>query len=390
MTLVTRGKSPALAGAIRNGLPILIVAAAGLLGCGSAAVEGASVALERIELPDGFSIELFTDRVPGARSLVRSPEGTIYVGTRAAGRVYAVRDEDGDGRGERVWTVASGLTSPNGVEFREGDLFVAEISRILRFPEIEGRLDDPPEPEVVFDGLPDDRHHGWRYLGFGPDGRLYFGVGAPCNVCDPGDPYASVARIDLAEPELEIYAEGVRNTVGFDWHPETGELWFTDNGRDWMGDDRPPDELNRAPRKGLHFGFPYCHGEDLPDPEFGEGKDCDRYRKPAVELGPHVAALGMLFYRGTMFPIEYRGRIFIAEHGSWNRTVPIGYRVTIVEPSSDEEGRGYRPFASGWLQGEEAWGRPVDLLELPDGSLLVSDDHVGAVYRISYSAPGDT
>ena len=350
------------------------------------------MALDRIELPEGFSIDLFTDEVPGARSLARSPEGTIYVGTRGAGRVYAVRDEDGDGGGERVRTLASGLTSPNGIAFRDGDLYVAEISRILRFPEPDDRLDDPPDPEVVFDGLPDDRHHGWRYLGFSPDGLLYFGIGAPCNICDPGDPYASVSRIDLAEEdvEIEIYARGVRNTVGFAWHPGTGELWFTDNGRDWMGDDRPPDELNHAPEKGLHFGYPYCHGSDLRDPEFGEGKDCDRYRDPAAELGPHVAALGMLFYQGEMFPAEYRGRILIAEHGSWNRSVPIGYRITMVEPEAGGEARDYRPFASGWLQGEEAWGRPVDLLELPDGSVLVSDDHVGAIYRISYSEPGDS
>ena len=359
-------------------LPILILF---LAGCGSAAVEGAAPNLDAIELPPGFFVETFADDVPGARSMALSPDGTIFVGTRSAGVVYAVTQEE-EGA-PRVRTIASGLRSPNGVAFRDGDLYVAEISRILRFPGIESRLADPPEPEVVFDDLPTDGHHGWRYLEIGPEGDLWFGIGAPCNICDEGDPYASVARLDLESRTLEIWARGVRNTVGLAFHPETGELWFTDNGRDWLGDDRPPDELNHAPRAGMHFGYPYCHGDDIADPDFGKGKDCDAYRDPAAELGPHVAALGLLFYRGDLFPAEYRGRVFVAEHGSWNRSDPIGYRITTVTPSASGAER-YEVFASGWLQGEEAWGRPVDLLELPDGSLLVSDDHAGAIYRIGY------
>jgi glucose/arabinose dehydrogenase len=262
---------------------------------------------------------------------------------------------------------------------------VAEISRILRFDAIERDLRNPPAPVVVSDRFPTDEHHGWKYIAFGPDGRLYVPVGAPCNVCVREEPiYASITRLDPASGEVEIYAEGVRNTVGFDWHPETGVLWFTDNGRDWMGDDRPADELNRAPQKGLHFGFPYCHGEGIADPEYGSGTSCEDFVRPAITLGPHVAALGMTFYRGRMFPAGYRGQIFIAEHGSWNRSTPIGYRITRVRL----EGRravSYEVFAEGWLQGESAWGRPVDVLEMPDGALLISDDRAGAIYRISYA-----
>ncbi|HVS01452.1 MAG TPA: PQQ-dependent sugar dehydrogenase [Thermoanaerobaculia bacterium] len=356
-----------------------------LLGC-SAAVDGDSLPLDRIELPEGFAIELYSDAVPGARSLARSPSGTLFVGTRREGKVYALVGGDGDQRPERVHTVASGLRSPNGVAFLNGDLYVAEISRILRFPGIEERLADPPRPEVVFDDLPSDRHHGWKYLEVGPGGDLWFGIGAPCNVCDPGDPYASVVRLDLETRKLEIFARGVRNTVGLAFQPATGVLWFTDNGRDRMGDDVPPDELNVAPEPGLHFGYPYCHGRDVRDPEFGSGKRCADYRPPAQELGPHVASLGLLFYSGEMFPDEYRGDVLIAEHGSWDRSTPIGYRVTRVRVA-EGEAAGYEVFASGWLQGEEAWGRPVDLLQLPDGSLLVSDDRAGAIYRIAYRTP---
>lgn len=360
-----------------SGFPLLL--ALSLLACGSAAVD-APVALDEIELPPGFSIELFAGDVPGARSLARAPGGTIFVGTRGS-VVYALVGEDG---ARRVRTVASGLRSPNGVAVRDGDLYVAEISRILRYPGIEGRLDDPPEAEVVFDELPSDGHHGWKYLEVGPDGKLYFGIGAPCNVCDRGDPYASIARLDPESKALEIVARGVRNTVGFDWRPGTAELWFTDNGRDWLGDDRPPDELNRLEEPGSHFGYPYCHGRDIRDPDFGEVRSCASTVPPMAELGPHVASLGMLFYRGDEFPSAYRGRIFIAEHGSWNRSDPIGYRITTVDPDAADPTEAYRVFASGWLQDDEAWGRPVDLLELPDGSLLVSDDHAGAVYRIRY------
>lgn len=344
--------------------------------------------LERIRLPAGFAIELFADTVPGARSMALSPNGILYVGTRREGRVYAVIDRDGDGRAERVITIAQGLDSPNGVAWRDGSLFVAEISRILRFDGIDERLDAPPRPVVVRDDYPRERHHGWKWIAFGPDGWLYVQVGAPCNVCLSEDPiFATITRLSPDGARREIFAHGVRNSVGFDWHPETGVLWFTDNGRDRMGDDVPPDELNRAPEPGLHFGFPFCHGGDVPDPQFGARRACSEFVPPAIKLGPHVASLGMEFYQGAMFPAEYRGQILIAEHGSWDRSVPIGYRVTRVQLEG-ERAVAYEPFAEGWLQGEEAWGRPVDVETLPDGSLLVSDDRAGVIYRIRYDAPG--
>jgi glucose/arabinose dehydrogenase len=347
----------------------------------------APAAVPGITVPPGFAIRMFAAGVPGARSLALGSSGTVFVGTRGAGKVYALEDKNGDHQADRVVVVAQGLNSPNGVAFRGGSLYVAEVSRLLRFDAIESRLDDPPEPVVLRDDLPDDRHHGWKFIAFGPDGKLYVPVGAPCNVCERRDPrYASILRLDPDGSQLEVFAAGVRNTVGFDWHPESKVLWFTDNGRDMLGDDMPPDELNRAPRAGLHFGFPYCHGGDIPDPEFGAARACSSFVPPAQRLGPHVAALGMRFYTGTQFPAAYRGDVFIAEHGSWNRSVPIGYRVTRVRMDG-ERPTGYEVFASGWLDGRNVRGRPVDLLLLPDGSLLVSDDDAGAVYRISYEGP---
>ena len=340
--------------------------------------------LDRIELPDGFEISLLTDQVPGARSMTQSPKGTLYVGSREGGNVYAVVDADDDHVAERVVTIAAGLNSPNGVAWRNGSLYVAEIDRVLRFDGIDEKLDNPPEPGLVSDAFPGDRHHGWKFIRFGPDGRLYVPVGAPCNVCEKEEPvYASISRMDVEGENLEIYAHGIRNTVGFDWHPETGELWFTDNGRDMLGDDLPPDELNRAPSEGLHFGFPYCHGGDIPDPQFGDKRDCSETVPPAAKLGPHVAALGMRFYTGDSFPDEYRHQIFIAEHGSWNRSIPIGYRITLARLAGNRV-TSYEVFAEGWLQGDDAWGRPVDLHVTSDGALLVSDDRAGAIYRIDY------
>ncbi|MDP8236775.1 MAG: sorbosone dehydrogenase family protein [Candidatus Erginobacter occultus] len=351
--------------------------------CGAAGnLEG--IRLETIDLPEGFTIELFAGDLPGARSLNQGEKGTVFVGTRDQGNVYALVDKDGDGRSDRTYLIAEGLNSPNGVAFRDGDLYVAEISRVLRFPGIESRLDNPPEAEIVNDSFPDDGRHGWKFIRFGPDGLLYVPVGAPCNVCDSSDArFASIMRMKPDGSDLEIFARGIRNTVGFDWHPETKVLWFTENGRDWMGDTRPPDELNRAPQKGLHFGFPYCHGNDIPDPLHGKEDSCGKYVPPARELGPHVAALGMPFYDGTMFPEEYRNQVFIAEHGSWNRTEPIGYRITLVRLKG-KQAVSYEVFAEGWLRDGDAWGRPVDVMVIADGSLLVSDDRAGAVYRISY------
>ena len=359
-------------------LAVLLVAAAVL-----SSQEALERRLQGITLPVGFRIDLFTDQVPAARSLAVSASGTLFVGTRSGGSVYAVQDLDGDHRGEVVHVLARGLNAPNGVALRDGDLYVAEINRILRFDDIERHLSDPPPPVVVSTSFPSDGHHGWKFIRFGPDGLLYVPVGAPCNVCAPGDPYAAIHRMRPDGGGLEVFARGIRNTVGFDWHPQTGELWFTDNGRDLLGDNQPPDELNRAPEPGLHFGFPYLHGSSTRDPVFGERAGSRMLTPPAQELGPHVAALGMRFYTGQMFPAEYRNQIFIAEHGSWNRSIPIGYRLMLVR-LQDGAPVSYEPFAHGWLQGARAWGRPVDLLVAADGALLLSDDAAGAVYRISY------
>jgi glucose/arabinose dehydrogenase len=339
--------------------------------------------LAGIHLPTGFTIETFAARVPGARSLALGAKGTLFVGTRQ-GVVWAIPLANGRA-GEPV-RIAKGLNEPNGVAFRDGALYVAEISRILRFDGIEERLANPPAPVVVASDLPKDGHHGWKFIAFGPDGNLYVPVGAPCNVCERPDPYASILVLKPGAGAHKVYARGIRNTVGFDWHPKTHELWFTDNGRDWLGDDAPPDELNRAPHAGMHFGFPYCHGGDLADPQYGKGRPCSEFTPPAQKLGAHVAALGMRFYTGAMFPERYRGQILIPEHGSWNRTRKSGYRITLVTLQGDRA-VSYEPFAEGWKQGESAWGRPVDLLVLPDVSLLVSDDEAGAIWRISYGAP---
>ncbi len=340
--------------------------------------------LDTLELPPGFTIGVFA-RVPDARSLALGDRGTVFVGSRTYGKVYAVVDRNRDYKADEVLTIAEGLVLPNGVAFRNGALYVAESHRILRFDQIEDRLRKPPKPVVVRDGFPIEAAHGWRYIRFGPDGKLYMGIGAPCNVCevDP-DRYAVILRMNPDGTGLEVFARGVRNTVGFDWHPVTKELWFTDNGRDGLGDDIPPDELNRAPRAGLHFGYPHCFGKAVVDPDFAKGRSCNEFTLPVLELIPHAGALGMVFYTGKMFPAKYRNQVFIAEHGSWDRSVPIGYRIMLVRLSGNQPIT-YEPFAEGWLQGTQAWGRPVDLLILPDGSLLVSDDQAHAIYRISYS-----
>lgn len=363
------------AAAVSAGIAIIALAARV---CGAGAAP-----LAAIKLPPGFKIEIYADDLPGARSMARSPSGVLYVGTRSEGVVYALVDRNRDRKADETIIIARGLNSPNGVAFKDGSLYVAEIDRILRYDDIEKDLARPPAPAVLAAAFPKDRHHGWKFIRFGPDGLLYVPVGAPCNVCERKEKlYASIARLDPAGEKIEIVAEGVRNTVGFDWHPGTKELWFTDNGRDWLGDDAPPDELNRAPKTGLHFGFPYVHGAAVRDPRYGDGRDLSGYTAPAMELGAHVAALGMRFYTGAMFPPEYRNRVFIAEHGSWNRTSPSGYRITSVE-IRDGKAVNYKVFAEGWLKGFRAWGRPVDLEILPDGSMLVSDDKRGAVYRIS-------
>lgn len=353
------------------------------------AVNAAELPLDRINLPAGFTISVYADNVPGARSMALGAKNTLFVGSRKQGNVYAVVNSDGDGKADRVIKIDQDLWQPNGVAFKDGALYVAEINRILRYDDIEGNLDNPPEPVVVLDTLPDEEHHGWKYLDFGPDNKLYFNIGAPCNICDAAKNqdklFATITRMNPDGSGLEPYAHGVRNSVGFTWHPQTGVMYFTDNGRDLMGDNIPECELNRAGEAGLHFGYPYFHAGDVPDPEFGAGKDPDDYVKPIQNLGPHVAPLGLKFYTGDQFPDEYKNRLFIAQHGSWNRSIKIGYRVMMVTLAEDGTAASYDDFATGWLYRLESWGRPVDVRVAPDGSLLVSDDFANVIYRIAYT-----
>ncbi len=346
--------------------------------------------LNKLELPKGFKISIYSDQVPGARQMALSPEGTLYVGTIAQNTVYALPDRDKDGKPDKVVVVATDLKRPNGVCFRKGALYVGELGKISRYENIETALDDPKKrarlkPIVVNNNLPTREWHGYKYIRFGPDGLLYVPVGAPCNVGIQEDPrFATIMRMNASGKNAHVYASGIRNTVGYDWHPETKELWFTDNGRDYLGDNLPPDELNRAPKRGMHFGFPYRYGMNVPDPEFGYIETKLEFTAPAVPLGPHVASLGMRFYTGEQFPREYRGSIFICEHGSWNRTKKIGYRISRVSFDKNGKPDGYEVFCQGFREDESFWGRPVDLCLMPDGSLLVSDDAAGAIYRISY------
>jgi glucose/arabinose dehydrogenase len=342
--------------------------------------------LGQIIVPEGFEVSIFAEGVKNARSMVYSPNGVLFVGTRDKGDVYAIVDDDKDFKADTIYTIAKKLRMPNGVAFKDGHLYVAEVSRILKFSDIENKLSNPPIPEVIYENYPTERHHGWKYIAFGPDGKLYVPVGAPCNICESEEEvFNTITRIDPDGKNMEIIQKGVRNTVGFDWHPETGELWFTDNGRDWMGDDQPFCELNRAERDGLHFGYPYCHQGNLSDPEFGQKFPCSDFVAPAKNLGAHVAPLGMEFYLGDQFPSEYKGQIFVAEHGSWNRTKKSGYRVMMAKLNGNEV-IDYIPFAYGWLNAEndEVSGRPVDIEMLPDGSILVSDDFADMIYRITY------
>lgn len=341
--------------------------------------------LQDIKLPPGFSISIYAE-VNNARSLALGDNGTVFVGNRQGDKVYALVDADKDGKAEKQYVLASGMNMPNGVAFRNGSLYIAELSKVWRLDNIEANLATPPKPVLVSDSFPTDKHHGWKYIAFGPDDKLYVPVGAPCNICNDNERdkrYSSITRMNADGTGFEVYAHGIRNTVGFAWHPQTKELWFTENGRDKMGDNIPPDELNYAPKKDMHFGYPYCHAGDTPDPEFGKGHNCNEFTPPVAKLAPHTAALGMKFYTGNMFPAEYQNQVFIAEHGSWNRTEPIGYRVMLVRLNGNQS-TSYEEFASGWLKNGKAWGRPVDVLQLKDGSLLVSDDFANVVYRIAY------
>ena len=342
--------------------------------------------LEQINLPDGFKIAVYAE-VPNARSMVLSKNGTLFVGNRSEDNVYAVQDTDGDMVADKTYIIDKGLKMPNGVALKDGDLYVAEVSRILKYENIEANLDNPPDPVIVYDGYPTETHHGWKYIAFGPDGLLYVPVGAPCNICfrDDNPIYTSITRIDVDNPKPEIVATGIRNTVGFDWDPKTGKLWFTDNGRDMMGDDIPPCELNVVTANNQHFGYPFCHGGEILDPEFGSGKSCADYTAPVLNFIAHTAPLGMNFYEGTMFPDAYDNKIFVAEHGSWNRSKKSGYVVMAID-HDDTSADNAKVFVSGWLDDEtqKAWGRPVDVINMPDGSILISDDYADVVYRVSY------
>ena len=345
--------------------------------------------LDRLNLPAGFRIDVFAE-VTNPRQLAVSPTGTVFAGSRRAGKVHAIIDSNQDGVAESVVEIDIGLEMPSGIAFRDGDLFVGAVNRILVYRDVEQHLGKPMTPEVLTDALPTDLHHGWKFLDFGPDGHLYFNVGAPCNICLKDNPwYASIMRVDPDQQPMkfDVFAHGVRNTVGFTWHPDTGDLWFTDNGRDHMGDEIPPCELNVATAPGMHFGYPFVHGTDITDPEFGNQQPENLVvTPPARDLGAHVAPLGLTFYQGNRFPTAFRKGVFIAEHGSWNRSPEaghVGYRITHVKPMEDGE-LDYSVFIDGWLGDNERWGRPVDLLELPDGSLLISDDKANVIYRLTW------
>ncbi|MEQ8907759.1 MAG: sorbosone dehydrogenase family protein [Vicingaceae bacterium] len=345
--------------------------------------------VDQISLPEGFSISVYASEVDNARSLALGDQGTVFVGNRSEDKVYALVDMDGDYKADQKFIIAEGLEMPNGVAFYKGNLYVAEVDKVWKYPQIESQLQNPPSPILISDQFPSDRHHGWKYIAVGPDEKLYVPVGAPCNICEKEDSiYSTICRMNLDGSGLEVYAHGVRNSVGFDWHPLTNELWFTDNGRDMMGDNIPADELNRAPRKDMHFGYPYCHQGDIEDPEYGSIGVCGQYIPPVQKLGPHVAGLGVLIYQGDQFPKEYKNQVFIAEHGSWNRSTKIGYRISLVRLAEGyKTSKSYEVFAEGWLKEnkEDVLGRPVSLLELPDGSVLLSDDYADLIYRISYS-----
>jgi glucose/arabinose dehydrogenase len=343
--------------------------------------------VDKLKVPPGFKVEVWADGVPEARSLALGDKGTVFVSNRISKNVYAVVDHNGS---REVKTLLKGLNAPNGIVFNKGTLYVAERGRITRYDGIEDRLDNPPEGKVIIDNLDPSTQpgHFWKYLAMGPDGKLYFNIGSPENITMPTYMQATIMRVDPNTGILENYAQGVRNSVGFDWNPKTHNLWFTVHGRDWLGDDKPEDMLEFATRQGQHFGFPYCHEGDMLDPVYGNNRSCKEFEAPATKLGPHVAPLGMKFYTGKMFPAEYRGNIFIARHGSWNRTTKVGYDVIRVVVDGKNKVKKIEPFLEGFVVNDKGdppmWGRPVDVLIMKDGALLVSDDYNGILYRISY------
>jgi glucose/arabinose dehydrogenase len=341
------------------------------------------IPIDKLRVPKGFQVEVWAHGMPGVRMMARGSKGTVWAGTRIIGRVYEIKEQGGQ-RTHRI--LAEKLTQPNGVAFQGGNLYVMAINRVFRYDGIEDNPNVKPVELTAQFKLPPEAHHNWKFIAFGPDSRLYVQVGAPCNVCEPTEEYAQIRRYVADGSNMEVIARGVRNTVGFDFHPQTGELWFTDNGRDWMGDDGPQDELNRVSKSGQFFGFPYCHANGVPDMDFKKKDPCKGVTLPVALLGPHAGALGMRFYSGSMFPKEYVNSIFVARRGSWNRNVQFGYDVANVRATAGGKNAKVTPFMTGFLDPKENkfWGRPVDVLQLPDGSMLVSDEQNGAIYRVSY------
>ena len=358
---------------------LLSVGLAGLTGFASAATP-----LQSLKVPPGFHVSIFSDQVPNAREMALGTRDTVFVGSMREGKVYALAGMGKDGRAQHVYVIAKDLEMPVGVAFHDGALYVSAVSRILKYPDIEAHLADPPKPVVVTDKLPTKTHHGWKFIAFGPDGKLYVPIGAPCNICNPGPEFAKIIRMNADGSDWQTVATGIRNSVGFDWQPGTHTFWFTNNGRDLLGDDVPDDTLNRVDKPGENFGFPYCHAGNVVDPEFGKGHSCSEFAQPALRLGAHRASLGMRFYVGRMFPAAYHDAIFIAEHGSWNRSSKAGYRVVVVHVGRDGKATRSQPFLTGFLDGQKTLGRPVDVQPMRDGSLLVSDDDNGVIYRVTF------
>jgi glucose/arabinose dehydrogenase len=342
------------------------------------------IPIDRIKLPPGFKAELWAHGMPGVRMMARGAKGTIWAGTRIIGRVYEIKDQGGK-RTSRI--LAQKLTQPNGVAYLGGSLYVMAINRVFRYDDIEDNPNVKPVELTAQFKLPPDVHHNWKFIAFGPDSKLYVQVGSPCNVCEPSDQHGQIRRYVADGSNMEVVARGVRNSVGFDFHPKTGELWFTDNGRDWMAEDGPQDELNRVSKMGQFFGFPYCHAQGIPDMDIKKVDPCKGVTLPVALMGPHAAALGMRFYTGDMFPKQYKDTIFVARRGSWNRSSLFGFDVANVKATADGKNAKVTPFMTGFKDDKENkfWGRPVDVLQLPDGSLLVSDEQVGAIYRVTYS-----
>ena len=341
----------------------------------------------KLKAPDGFKIEVFATGIPDARSLRVGDKGTVFVGNRLLDKVYAIIP-GANGAPNTVKVIASGLHRPNGLAFKDGNLYVAELNKIWRYDNIEANLQNPPKPVLIYDDLPADEAHGWKFIGIGPDNKLYVPIGAPGNILMPPPVSAQIRRMDLDGKNVEMVALGVRNSVGFDWNPVSKDFFFTNNGRDWLSEDIPEDTLHRVAAnstKAPHFGYPFCHQGNFSDPEYGWGKNCADFAQPAALLGAHVAALGMRFYTGSAFPAEYRNAIFMARHGSWNRTVKNGGDIAVVKLKDDGTVDSIKPFLTGFIQNNDYVGRPVDVQPMADGSLLVSDDWNGAVWRVSAS-----